>query len=104
MLRLQGYEPYSGSIQVKDIQTQLNVELTERSQTRVAWAQVSSNPKGAEIIVDGYSSGQFTPSRVQIPSGLHTITLKLNGYQVAKRTVQASEGGTVTFDQTLQQK
>ncbi len=104
VLRLSGYEPYSGNIQVKDIQTQLNVELTERSATRVAWAQVNSNPKGAEIIVDGNSTGQFTPSRVQIPSGLHTVTLKLNGYQVAKRTVQASEGGTVTVDQTLQQK
>jgi eukaryotic-like serine/threonine-protein kinase len=104
VLRLSGYEPYSGNIQVKDIQTQLNVALTERSQTRVAWAQVNSIPKGAEIIVDGNSTGQFTPSRVQIPSGIHTFTLKLNGYQVAKRTVQASEGGTVTVDQTLQQK
>ena len=100
VLRLQGYEPYSGSIQVKDIQTQLNVELTER--THVAWAQVNSNPKGAEIIVDGDSTGQFTPSRIQIPTGLHTITLKLDGYQPAKRTVQASEGGTTTVNLTLQ--
>ncbi|HKW65003.1 MAG TPA: serine/threonine-protein kinase [Candidatus Acidoferrum sp.] len=102
VLRLQGYEPYSGSIQVKDIQTPLNVELTQR--TNVAWAQVNSNPKGAEIIVDGNSTGQFTPSRVQIPSGLHTITLKLDGYQAARRTVQASEGGTVPVNLTLQQK
>jgi hypothetical protein len=101
VLRLAGYEPYSSSIQVKDIQTTLNIELTERSATRVAWAQVSSNPKGAEIIVDGNSTGQFTPARVQIPTGLHMVTLKLNGYQ---RTVQASEGGTVTIDQTMQQK
>lgn len=100
VLRLQGYEPYSGNIQVKDIQTPLNVELTER--THVAWAQVNSNPKGAEIIVDGSSTGQFTPSRVQIPSGLHTIMLKLEGYQSAKRTVQASEGGTVPVNLTLQ--
>ena len=104
VLRLQGYEPYSGNIQVKDIQTPLNVELTERSAARVAWAQVSSNPKGAEIIVDGNSTGQFTPARVQIPSGLHTITLKLDGYQAARRTVQASEGGTVPVNLTLQQK
>ena len=104
VLRLQGYEPYSGNIQVKDIQTPLNVELTERSAARVAWAQVSSNPKGAEIIVDGNSTGQFTPSRIQIPSGLHTITLKLDGYEAARRTVQASEGGTVPVNLTLQQK
>ncbi len=101
VLRLSGYEAYSGNIQVTDIQTKLNVSLTERSATRVAWAQVNSNPKGAEIIVDGNSTGQFTPSRIQVPSGLHTVTLKLSGYQFAKRTFQASEGGTVTIDVPL---
>jgi serine/threonine protein kinase len=103
VLQLQGYEHYSGTIQVKEIQTQLKVELAERSATHVAWAQVKSNPKGAEIIVDGNSTGQFTPSRIQVPTGLHTVTLKLSGYQPAKRTFQASEGGTVTLDVPLRQ-
>jgi hypothetical protein len=104
-LRLQGYEPYAGGIQVKDnIQTQLNVPLNEKSVGRIAWAQVNTNPKGAEIIVDGNSTGQFTPARVQVPAGLHTVTLRLNGFQQAKRTVQVSEGGTVTIDEALHQK
>jgi hypothetical protein len=104
VLRLTGYEPYSKKIEVTDIQTPLNVSLTERSATRVAWAQVTSNPKGAEIIVDGNSTGEFTPARVQIPSGIHTITLKLDGYQLARRTVEASEGGTVPVNETLRQR
>ena len=105
VLRLQGYEAYAGAVQVKDnVQTQLNVPLTEKSQTRVAWAQVNSNPKGAEIIIDGNSTGQFTPSRVQVPTGVHTVTLRLNGYQQAKRAIQASEGGTINLDVPLQQK
>jgi serine/threonine-protein kinase len=105
VLRLQGYEPYAGGIQVKDnIQTQLHVPLKEKSATRVAWAQVNTNPKGAEIIVDGTSTGQFTPARVQVPAGMHTVTLRLNGFQLAKRTVQVSEGGTVTVDESLHEK
>lgn len=105
VLRLPGYEAYAGNIQVKDnIQTQLHVTLTEKSATRVAWAQVNSNPKSAEIFVDGNSTGQFTPARVQLPSGMHTVTLKLNGYQVARRTVQVSEGSTVTIDEALRLK
>ncbi len=105
VLRLQGYEPYAGGIQVKDnIQTQLNVPLNEKSASRVAWAQVNTTPKGAEIIVDGTSTGQFTPARVQVPSGLHTVTLRLNGFQLAKRTVQVSEGGTVTINESLHEK
>jgi eukaryotic-like serine/threonine-protein kinase len=105
VLRLQGYEPYAGGIQVKDnIQTTLNVPLSEKSTSRVAWAQVNSNPKGAEIIVDGTSTGQFTPARVQVPTGVHTVTLRLNGFQQAKRTIQASEGGTVTLEEALHEK
>jgi eukaryotic-like serine/threonine-protein kinase len=105
VLRLPGYEPYAGSVQVKDnIQTQLNVPMSEKSTTRVAWAQVSSTPKGAEIIVDGNSTGQFTPARVQVPTGVHTVTVRLNGFQFAKRTFQASEGGTVPIDVPVQQK
>ena len=106
VLRLQGYEAYAGNIQIKDnIQTQLtDVPLKEKSASHVAWAQVNSNPKGAEIIVDGTSTGQFTPARVQMPSGMHNVILRLNGYQQAKRTVQVSEGGTVTIDEALRQK
>jgi serine/threonine protein kinase len=105
VLRLQGYEPYVGSIQVKDnIQTQLSAPLREKSAARVAWAQVNTNPAGAEIIVDGNSTGQFTPARVQVPSGLHTVMLRLNGFQQAKRTIQVSEGGTVTIDESLHEK
>ena len=105
VLRLQGYEAYAGSIQVKDnIQTQFNVTLNEKSTSRVAWAQVNTNPKGAEIIVDGTSTGQLTPARVQLPAGMHNVTVRLNGYQQAKRTVQVSEGGTVTIDETLRPK
>ena len=105
VLRLPGYEAYAGSIQVKDnIQTQMNVTLNEKSAGRVAWAQVNTNPEGAEILVDGISTGQFTPSRVQINSGIHTLTMRLNGYQPAKRTVQATEGGTVPINETLHQK
>jgi len=39
-----------------------------------------------------------------VPSGLHTVTLRLNGFQLAKRTVQVSEGGTVTINESLHEK
>src|SRR5207249_1919289 len=92
VLRLQGYEPYAGPVQVKDnVQTQLtDVPLRAKSAGRVAWAQVNSTPKGAEIILDGNSTGQFTPARVQVPTGTHTITLKLNGFQQIRRPFLAS--------------
>jgi hypothetical protein len=105
VLRLPGYEAYAGPIQIKDnIQTQLDVPLNEKSTTHVAWAQISSNPKGAEILVDGTSTGQFTPARLQLTAGLHNVTLRLTGYQQAKTTVQVSEGGTVPIELSLRPK
>jgi len=104
VLRLEGYEPYVGKIQVKDnVQTTLDLELKPRA-GHVAWAQVDSTPSGAEILVDGISTGQFSPARVQIPTGTHTIDLHLKGYEVAHRGIQASEGGTVNVNATLQTK
>jgi hypothetical protein len=106
VLRMPGYDAYAGSVQVKDnIQTQLDVPLKEKSNVKVAWADVETTPKGAEIFVDGQTTGQTTPARVQVPAGLHTVTVRLNGYQQVRRTFQAVEGSTVHItDVTLQPK
>jgi eukaryotic-like serine/threonine-protein kinase len=105
VLRRSGYDAYAGHVQVKDnIQTTLDVELKEKSQGHVAWAQVNSTPKGGAIFVDGAASGQSTPARIQIPAGSHIIAVRLAGFQVAKRGVQASEGGTVLVNEILQPK
>jgi hypothetical protein len=102
VLRLQGYDPYVGSVQVKEnVQTRLPATLNERSTSRVAWAQVKTDPPGAEIFVDGNSTGRMSPARVEIPVGTHIVTLKLNGFQPAKRAVSATEGGTLTVYESL---
>jgi hypothetical protein len=96
-LRLQGYDPYSTAVQVKDnAQTELALKLSARSNGRLAWAQVDTMPKGAEILVDGTPTGKTTPSRVELPIGLHTVTLRLAGFKEVRRAVEVSDGGTVT--------
>jgi len=104
VLRLEGYEPYVGQIQVKDnVQTAVDLELKPRA-GHVAWAQVDTTPSGAEILVDGISTGQFSPARVQIPTGTHMIGLRLKGYEFARRGIDATEGGTVNINATLRGK
>jgi serine/threonine protein kinase len=102
VLRLAGYEAYAGHVQVKDnVQTKIDAQLKEKSPAHVAWAQVHSTPEGAEIFIDGTPAGEISPARVQIPTGPHIIALKLKGYQIAKRGVEASEGGTVLVNEIL---
>jgi serine/threonine protein kinase len=105
VLRVPGYEAYAGHVQVKNNeQTRLNAQLKERSREQVAWAQVHSTPEGAEIYLDDAPLGEISPARVQIPTGPHIIALKMNGYQIAKRGVEASEGGTVIVNEVLHPK
>jgi serine/threonine protein kinase len=103
VLRLPGYLPYAGHIVVKDnAQTKIYAQLKEKSEVHVAWAQVHTTPEGAEIFVDGAPIGEISPARVQIPTGTHIIAMRLKGYQIAKRGVEASEGGTVLVNEILQ--
>ncbi len=102
VLRLLGYEAYSGSVQIRgDGQTRVDATLHQKN-GHVAWAQVESSPAGAEIWVDGVSTGQRTPARVEISSGIHNIALKLDGYKSSRNAIQASDGGTVSVSPSLQ--
>jgi hypothetical protein len=88
--------------QVKDnIQTEANVQMHAKDVSKMAWADVNSTPPGAEIVVDGTTTSQFTPARVQITAGTHTITLKMKGFLPTRRTVQVSEGGSVPVEAAL---
>ncbi|HVH50205.1 MAG TPA: PEGA domain-containing protein, partial [Candidatus Bathyarchaeia archaeon] len=73
VLRMTGYDAYSDSVQIRDDgQTKVEAALHQKN-GHIAWAQVESTPAGAEIWVDGISSGQRTPARVEISSGIHNI-------------------------------
>jgi hypothetical protein len=101
VLRLSGYDAYVGQIEVRsDGQSKINADLHPKS-GRVAWAQISSFPEGAEIWLDGNDTGQRAPARVEVPSGIHNIVLKLDGYQSARQVIQASEGGTIPVSKIL---
>jgi len=101
VLRLSGYDAYVRPIEVpSDGQSKVNAELHQKN-GHVAWAQITSFPDGAEIWIDGTSTGEHTPSRVEVPSGIHNIVLKLEGFQPARQAIQTTEGGTVTVSKIL---
>jgi eukaryotic-like serine/threonine-protein kinase len=70
-------------------------ETPKTTGARVAWADVKSFPVGAEIYIDDFPTGQNTPARVQVPSGVHVFTLHLEGFKDVRRGVDVSDGGTV---------
>jgi hypothetical protein len=69
--------------------------------SRVAWANVTSTPAGAEIYIDDFPTGQKTPARVQVSSGMHVFILHLEGFKDVRNGVEVSDGGTVAVSGTL---
>jgi serine/threonine protein kinase len=101
VLRLAGFDAYVSQIEVRsDVQSKVNAELHQKN-GHIAWAQINSFPEGAEIWLDGSDTGQHAPGRVEIPSGIHDIVLKLDGFQPTRQVIQASEGGTISVSKIL---
>lgn len=63
----------------------------------------TSDPPYATIYLDGLNTDQQTPSTItNIPSGLHTYTLKKVGYKSKFGTVNVIAGETATIDEILE--
>jgi len=56
-----------------------------------AQLEITSNPSGAEISVDGNFVGD-TPSELAVAAGVHTITISKHGYKPWERKIRVSNG------------
>ncbi len=64
-----------------------------------ASVQLSSNPSGAEITIDGNDAGN-TPSLIKLKPGTHSIRITMTGYTPWERSIDtgAGESRTVAAD------
>jgi len=76
------------------LEVNAEVEGMEQAQTiqgslQPNWAEVSvdSEPQGAEIFVDGESTGQTTPAVVEILAGEHEVRLKAPGHKSHRQRI-----------------
>lgn len=65
-----------------------------------ASVQLSSDPTGAEITIDGNYEGN-TPSLIKLGPGKHSITMTMLGYAPWTRSIQTAAGESRTVDATL---
>jgi formylglycine-generating enzyme required for sulfatase activity len=81
------YQQHQQELQVtgRDVQQQLNMELSP------AWANISlsSQPEGADIIIEGESHGK-TPAQLELLQGEHQIGLQLQGYADWQQSLQVN--------------
>jgi hypothetical protein len=67
----------------------------------VASVQLSSNPAGAEITIDGSYAGN-TPSLIKLRPGTHSIRMTMPGYAPWERSIETAAGESRNFAATLE--
>jgi hypothetical protein len=75
--------------------------LPSQSNATSAQLEITSNPAGGEISVDGNFVGD-TPSQFSVVAGVHTITISKDGYKPWERKLTVSNG-KVTVAAKLEQ-
>ena len=69
---------------------------------RESYLALSSDPVGAEIMVDGLPTGLTTPTTLTVDPGQHKVLLHKAGYRWAETLADAGPGQTVNFAPQLQ--
>lgn len=70
----------------------------QENQGRVS---VHTNPKGAQVLVNGQPVKKTTPVDFFLNPGSYELTLTLEGYKPVKKIVEVQKGGKLSVDETL---
>ncbi|MCI0352597.1 MAG: PEGA domain-containing protein [Acidobacteriales bacterium] len=62
---------------------------------------ISSDPEGAEIILDGKNIGKVTPVQLTVDQGQHTLSLRKDGYRDLATSVNLRPGELFTYSPIL---
>lgn len=73
----EGYNPFQKQISIEQPQTSLNITLEKIE--KVGKMSLTSTPDNAEVFVDNIFVG-YTPLNYKLAQGVHTVTLKKDGY------------------------
>jgi len=71
-----------------------NVTFTLKKLVFLGTLALASDPAGAEIFIDGQSTGRFTPDTLQLSPGTHTVELQKNGFKPVVYSVTIANDST----------
>jgi len=71
------------------------------SETGNGTVNVSSNPSGADVSLDGNFVGNC-PAALKISAGKHTVTVKMSGYKDWSRDITIASGSEVQLTANLE--
>ncbi len=98
-----GYHPLQDSILVQVAQDTIRTVFFElKKLVYIGLLYVNSDPQGAEIYVDGQSSGKYTPDTLQMEPGTHQITVDKNGFKPYDFDVEVQADSFIVHETALE--
>jgi serine/threonine protein kinase len=93
-----GYLAEAREVDVSAGKSNYSVSLTAAGAT----LNISSEPKGAHIMLDGRETGRITPAEIRVESGEHTIGLTIEKYRPASTLITLRDGQVFNYAPVLQ--
>ena len=94
-----GYKPESKKVEVV---AGKRASVSAALLATVGFINVSSNPSGAIVAIDGKATGQLTPAKLTVEPGQHKIVVFKEGFKRQESTAEIGAGQTLPADFTLQ--
>jgi hypothetical protein len=92
---------YSSEVRAVDVTAGSKSTLTLHLAPVNALLVVNSTPPGAEVVIDGKSTGRVTPVQFAIEKGSHTVLLRKQGYLEETVTTDLGPGQNFQYSPSL---
>ena len=87
-----GYEPYEERVYLRQGKSLTVKAILERPSGTI---EVTGNPRGAKVYLDGYYTGVMPVDPIQVQPGSHTIKVVREGFREVEKTVNVEPGKSV---------
>ena len=88
------------SEEIKDV-GKLNKLLGGGAPQSMGKVKIKTNPKGAQIAVNGRQMDKLTPAEYFFPAGIYEVTLAAEGYKPTRKTINVSAGAKLLVEERL---
>jgi hypothetical protein len=92
---------FNGETRTLDVAAASKSFLALRLTVQSATVNLSSEPAGAQILMDGRDTGRMTPIALAVDSGQHNFLIRMAGYLEESTTVNLQAGQSFRFAPAL---
>lgn len=100
LVKKKGYEDYESQLRIEEEQP---LEVEVRLTPIFAAVKVTSEPKGAEVTLNGEKKGKTPLTLKKVPFGSHEIAVRMKGHDRVNEMVEVKSKETVDFHAKLKE-